>query len=59
MNALANNIISLVIKHIMEIMENSVFSFTLRKDEHITILMYIILTPITLEEIITFLFIFK
>lgn len=42
MNALANNIISIVIKHIMEIMENSVFSFTLRKDEHITILMYII-----------------
>ena len=34
----------------MEIMENSVFSFTLRKDEHITILVYIILTPITLEE---------
>jgi len=27
-NALANNITSLVIKHIMEIMENSVFSFT-------------------------------
>ena len=50
MNALANNIILLVIKHIMEIMENSVFSFTLRKDEHITILVYIILTPITLEE---------
>ena len=50
MNALADNIISLVIKHIMEIMENSVFSFTLRKDEDITILMYIILTPITLEE---------
>jgi hypothetical protein len=49
-NALANNIISLVSKHIMEIMENSVFSFTLRKDEHITILVYIILTPITLEE---------
>jgi hypothetical protein len=33
-----------------KIMENSVFSFTLRKDEHITILVYIILTPITLEE---------
>jgi hypothetical protein len=49
-NALTNNIISLVIKHIMEIMENSVFSFTLRKDEHITILVYIILTTITLEE---------